>query len=124
MAMTGLSRTTIAESIDQIEHYGLLDRERGRYDRGAQRRAGNRYRARMPVRDLGPPNRPDQGPESGPNQGPGIGLYFLESPSPLGESRLGEEEGCPTKEGKPSEEELKASLDRLRQLAAAERGRP
>jgi Replication protein C N-terminal domain len=50
MAATDLSKSTVADSVDQIEHFGLLDRERGRWDRAAQKRGGNTYRARYGIR--------------------------------------------------------------------------
>jgi len=47
-AESGLSRTTINESVRQLEHFQLLNVKRGRYDRAAQRREGNEYFARFP----------------------------------------------------------------------------
>ena len=52
-----LSRAAVAEGLGQLEHTRLLDADRGRYDRAAQRRAGNEYFARFPV----------QGPNPGPS---------------------------------------------------------
>jgi hypothetical protein len=45
MAASTLSKMTVYRSLENLERLGVLDIERGRYDRGAKRRAGNTYRA-------------------------------------------------------------------------------
>jgi hypothetical protein len=113
----GLGRTTIDDSIKALEHFQLLDVERG-YDRAAQRRKGNRYRARFAAR----PNVRDQGPPNGPDQGPPNRLYLLDSPFLQGDLDSGEREGgLPTKEGRLTEKEQRA-LKRLKRLAALPKG--
>src|SRR5262245_45680428 len=54
IAEFGLSRSTISESTERLERYGLLDVDR-RYDRAARKRARNLYRvpARFSARDQG-----------------------------------------------------------------------
>jgi|SRR5262245_61204677 len=66
VAATGLSIETINESIKQAEHWGVLHVEHGR--RLGQRRAVNKYFARMP-----------QGQNSGPWQGQPQGQNFRDS---------------------------------------------
>jgi hypothetical protein len=57
MAESTLCRMTVYRSLENLEGLGVLEVTRGRYDRAAKRRAGNRYRALLPRytgRYLGP----------------------------------------------------------------------
>jgi hypothetical protein len=57
MAESTLCKMTVFRSLENLERFGVLSVERGRYDPATKRRAGNRYRAllpRYPVRYLGP----------------------------------------------------------------------
>jgi len=121
----GLSRTTINESAEQLERCQLLDIKRGRYNRTTQRRAGNEYYARLPSRPQGAEFVPCQGAESVPNPRCAVWTVLSDSPSPHGESRLGESDrakrGLPSGPSARREEvqarkvtgELEASLNRL-----------
>src|SRR5262249_33512640 len=114
----GLSKTTIHESIGQIERFRLLNVERGRYDRTTQKRTGNLYRVPSRVAQ-GSYSEPWQGQNSGPDQGSYSEQDSYDSPSPLGESIDSVNidsvrEGLP-REARPrklTEKEL-ASLERL-----------
>src|SRR5262249_2133756 len=87
-AAFGLSRTTINESAEQLERFRLLEVKRGRYDRAAQKRAGNEYFARLPSRSQGAEFVPCQGTDFVPNPRCADWTVLSDSPSPLGESRL------------------------------------
>jgi len=118
----GLSRTTIHDSINEVERLGLLEVERGGYDRAAQKRLGNRYRVPKKFMEQGSPNEPNLG---SPNR-----LYLGDSPFLSGESRLGEEleeakegRGLPRKEGQTRKltKIEEASLLRLAATAGSSR---
>jgi len=123
-----LSRTTINGSAEQLERYQLLDIKHGRYDRATRRRAGNEYYARLPSRPQGAEFVPCQGAESVPNPRCADWTVLSDSPSPHGESRLGESDrakrGLPSGPSARREEvqarkvtgELEASLNRLAKM--------
>ena len=126
IAEFGLSKTTISESIEQLERFRLLDVERGRYNRATLKRAGNRYR--VPPKfaaastTQGSYFEPCQGSYFGPDQGSDFGQDSYDSPSPLGEridsvkespSPPGDsvrEEGLPRETRKESKQERREDL--------------
>src|SRR5262249_27834397 len=94
----GLSKATINESAERFERFHLLEVKRGRYDRAAQRRAGNEYYARFPSRSQGTEIVPCQGTEIEPNPRYGEQTVLSDSPSPIGESIKGESPSTETPE--------------------------
>jgi hypothetical protein len=137
MGEFGLSKSTIQESTERLERYQLLEVDHGRYSRATKRRARNLYR--VPARF----GAHDQGTNFEPNQGMNFEQYSDDSLGTHGDSihgdsqNLGDEIDSEREESLPpraqggqkpgrklTEEELKASLERLERLAAAKRGRP
>src|SRR5262249_34016215 len=111
----GLSKTTISESIERLERSRLLEVERGRYNRAAQKRAGNVYRVPLGVAQ-GSYFEPWQRSYFEPNQGSDFGQDSYESPSPLGEKKDSvKEEGLP----RESQQELKPESTRFERYSDA-----
>ena len=118
----GLSKETINESIGQVEHFRLLEVERGRYDRTAHRRAGNLYRVPSEVAQ-GQNFGPYQGQNSRSEQGQNSGQDSYDSPSPLGESIDSvKEEGLP-RESQQEPKPEKISFERYSDALAESRKR-
>jgi hypothetical protein len=123
----GISKQTINESIELLERSRLLEVERGRYNRAAQKRARNLYRAVNTRFCEGQKSRPDQGQKSRQDSydSPSTQGDYLDSERiencPLDSVRKG---SLPREEVKPREltEEEIASLNRL--AALPKRGRP
>ena len=135
-AESGLSKTTINESVGRLEQFQLLDVLRGRYDRAAQKREGNEYFARFPS---GRPQGadfvpwPPQGAEAAPNPRCADCTVRGESPLLRGESIRGESLSTKTnpeeaKEARGLPREVKprkltkAELTSLERLAARTNG--
>jgi hypothetical protein len=119
-AQFGLSKSTIYESIEQLERFRLLDVERGRYDRAAQKRTGNLYR--VPAR-FGAASARDQGSYFEPNQGSNFEQDSYDSPSPLGESLDSvRNSGLPREEVRPRKL-TEAEIASLKRLSATKGGR-
>jgi len=112
MARSTLSKSAVHRTIGKLERLRLLEVEHGRYDRATKRRAGNLYHVppRYSVVDLAS----DQGPRARSTTKVHHGVQ--DSLSRLSDDGLIDKKGgLPTREKsrKHTEEELRASLERL-----------
>jgi hypothetical protein len=99
MAESTLCRMTVFRSLENLERLDVLSVERGRYDRAAKRRAGNRYRAllpRYPVRYLGPQFSEAKLATKVPNQGNSRSTRLVESDSTKVRKKKAAAEGAST----------------------------
>ena len=69
MARTGLGKTSVFRRLRNLERFGALQIEHGRYNQETKKRIGNLYRARESKVASAQPSKEDQGCISVPNQG-------------------------------------------------------
>src|SRR5262249_50232507 len=118
----GLSQTTIYESLAQLEQCGLIEIERGRYDRASGKKRRNLYRVPRSA-EVGTYSQPSEYEGNQPSE---YEDNYLDSPSTHGDSidSVRGKRGCPKgprgpegqQASKLTEADLKASLERLAAL--------